>query len=158
MRGLHSGKCAAVGKISSIPAYLCPALSSFDPKTPRRSSQHPLGKIIRQVTPRLGVHTAAEDSRLPSAVKKSSLLVALPLSCPGCGAFTQDALSHEAGFYSAGRKAVKSFIQAQGRGAEQVHTQGYQHDPVEGGGNTAGEVRTEVAQVEPSRFPFHTMS
>lgn len=35
---------------------------------------------------------------------------ALPTSCPGCGALTQETDSGEAGFYTRSRKAVKSFL------------------------------------------------
>ncbi|KAL6247721.1 hypothetical protein RBB50_005069 [Rhinocladiella similis] len=58
-------------------------------------------------------NTAASQSSLP----KNAILASrrLPVSCPGCGALTQDIEPGEAGYYSRSRKAVKTYLRDSGR-------------------------------------------
>ena len=52
----------------------------------------------------------ARQVHVESAAAPRSLLIDLPLSCPGCGAFTQIIDSTQPGFYSINRKSVKALI------------------------------------------------
>ncbi|KAI5302959.1 hypothetical protein KEM56_000181 [Ascosphaera pollenicola] len=48
---------------------------------------------------------------------------ALPVSCPGCGAFTQWVFPDEAGFYTLTRRSVKSYLKAHSPIEEQIAPQ-----------------------------------
>ncbi|KIW09968.1 hypothetical protein PV08_11744 [Exophiala spinifera] len=47
-----------------------------------------------------------------SSLQKNAILTSrrLPVSCPGCGALTQDVEPREAGYYSRSRKAVRTYL------------------------------------------------
>lgn len=49
----------------------------------------------------------------PSFHKNTRHPTNLPLSCPGCGALTQDVDPGEAGFYTTSRRAVRSYLRSQ---------------------------------------------
>lgn len=46
----------------------------------------------------------------PQSSSSASQLLALPRTCPGCGAFTQTTAPNDAGFYSINRKSVNAFL------------------------------------------------
>lgn len=89
----------------NIYAFLCPFLSSFHPRAGfmrrRRgcdSSSQPCRFLVQT--------SNAPHQPLPSP----SLLLDLPRTCPGCGAFTQIRDSSNPGFYSINRKSVNAFV------------------------------------------------
>lgn len=59
----------------------------------------------------LGVEQQQDISPPPSVLSKPT--PELPLSCPGCGAFTQSVDPSEAGFYTPTRSAVKKYLNPQ---------------------------------------------
>lgn len=65
--------------------------------------------LASSVTQRHQVHVEAATSNLDDLPFDSHLL-GLPLSCPGCGAFTQHVGPDKPGYYSANRKSVRAFI------------------------------------------------
>ncbi len=85
-----------------IPTFLCPALlrpsswPSLTPKCPAR---------IQKRQNHLQVDTLPLD---PSETAHG--LLALPLQCPGCGAYSHSTNPHDAGYYSTSRKTVKSYV------------------------------------------------
>lgn len=97
---------------SSIPIFLCPVL--------RKSLS--ISLIARKRNVRSSSKTQKRGYQLESAKSLtrdppvSSDLLALPRSCPGCGAFTQSVNPEGAGFYSSTRRSVKAFVTQHGRG------------------------------------------
>jgi len=96
---------------SSIPVFLCPLLRKVPPipllapnRNVRRSKTQKRGYQLESAKP------LTQDLPIPSN------LLALPRSCPGCGAFTQTVNSEGAGFYSPTRRSVKSFVAQHARG------------------------------------------
>lgn len=90
-----------------IPLFLCPLLASCS------GVSHGLGRRLpRPQSFQLHVDATAKPS--PSFQNPSQLL-ALPRSCPGCGAFAQNASPEQPGFYGTNRKSVKAFIGPNGQ-------------------------------------------
>lgn len=96
---------------SSIPIFLCPLLRKFAPipvlaqeRNVRRSNTQKRGYQLESA------EALTRDKPIPPN------LLALPRSCPGCGAFTQTVNSEGAGFYSTTRRSVKSFVAQHARG------------------------------------------
>lgn len=97
------------------PTFLCPALlkhrlsTAVQPKFARSSA-----KALRHASRQRRSFTVAAraDEALDELVPSATFL---PLSCPGCGAFSQTVESNEAGFYSTTRSRVTRFIQQQRR-------------------------------------------
>ena len=56
------------------------------------------------------------------AQRQKDVLQLLPICCPGCGAFSQDINSQEAGYYTKSRKAVKAFLREAHVGSVFDHT------------------------------------
>ena len=97
---------------SLIPTYLCPVL--------RKSL--PISLVARKRNVRSSSKTQKRRYQLGSANSPtldppvSPHLLALPRSCPGCGAFTQSVNPEGAGFYSSTRRSVKAFVTQHARG------------------------------------------
>ncbi len=87
-----------------IPTFLCPLSNFYTPlKSGRKSRMCSLGfqrQSLQLPTP----------SRSHEILPLTSQLLALPRSCPGCGAFTQTTDSNNAGFYSIKRRSVNAFV------------------------------------------------
>ncbi len=91
---------------TSIPLFLCPLLAS------RVGSSHDFGGLSpRPHRYRLHIDATAKASQ---SFPNPSLLLSLPRSCPGCGAFTQTISPGQPGFYGISRKSVKAFIDRDG--------------------------------------------
>lgn len=59
------------------------------------------------------LHYSSPDTPIPDIPERICPKLdptSLPLSCPGCGAFTQWVTPEEAGYYSVNRKSVKEYI------------------------------------------------
>lgn len=85
-----------------VPTYLCPALlRPLSWPSPTSKSQARTQKRQNHV------QVDALPLERPEIVHS---LLALPLQCPGCGAYTQSTSPHDAGYYSVSRKMVKSYI------------------------------------------------
>ena len=93
------------------PAFLCPAIAGLSP-----CHSHPSQCDIRIQKRRFGDAAPIPDSGQPTP--PPSNLLSLPLQCPGCGAFTQSNTPEQAGYYSASRKSVKTYL-VQRRAAQQ---------------------------------------
>lgn len=78
----------------SFPSIFEPALRGYR----SRFSTQPLRKSIN-------IESSTSDPTSDPA------LLLLPRSCPGCGAFTQDLRSDQAGFYSLSRKPVRRYLE-----------------------------------------------
>lgn len=93
------------------PVFLCQATADLSQRV-----GHPRQCNIEIQRRRFGDAAPIPDSSLPTA--SSSNLLSLPLQCPGCGAFTQSSTPEHAGYYSASRKSVKTYL-AQRRALQQ---------------------------------------
>jgi genetic interactor of prohibitins 3, mitochondrial len=100
--------------VSSIPTFLCPAVlrpGIFELPLRQLVLPNRHRQAIRQS---VRLHTDVQSKPSQTEVSRPKLLL-LPVSCPGCGAFAQNMDPNEAGFYSATRKAVKTFAAASRR-------------------------------------------
>lgn len=101
------GRCASPIQLQGIlqrPVldFLCPALtrstrSEWSRRPPILNRQGPVSKIHTEHSP-------------DYVTQSSSLLLDLPRSCPGCGAFTQNISTDAAGYYNPQRKSVQAFF------------------------------------------------
>ena len=100
---ISSSKCV-------IPIFLCPVHSNSHSIT--RYTLRRRHSDLSSQKRHLQLETVSTSHQLlPSA----SQLLALPRTCPGCGAFTQTTVSDSAGFYSINRKSVNAFLTQQAR-------------------------------------------
>lgn len=95
--------------------FLCPALSTSrnaSAPVPRaRDTSKPFSTTRRAKSVAAG---AVHDTPPHQAVHFSKIRKhALPSSCPGCGAISQNKYKDEAGYYSTDRKAVKNYLEYQ---------------------------------------------
>ena len=101
----------ALNSFTSIPVFLCPLLRKPLPifllvrKHNVRSSK----------TQNRGYQLESAKSLTHSLPAPPDLL-ALPKSCPGCGAFTQTVNPEGPGFYSSTRRSVRAFVAQHRRG------------------------------------------
>ncbi|KAF2847141.1 hypothetical protein T440DRAFT_471247 [Plenodomus tracheiphilus IPT5] len=95
--------------ISSIPAFLCPALLRA-PLSSRRQHAQP----TRQTKSFSTFGRAQQQQAIPSAEvvesQPPSALKSLPRACPGCGAPAQTYDKDEAGYYNSDRKAIREYV------------------------------------------------
>lgn len=85
-----------------IPTFLCPALM--------RPTSWPSSISKRQVRIQRRQNNVQVDTLPLDRPETVHTLLALPLQCPGCGAYTHSNNPHDAGYYSVSRKTVKSYI------------------------------------------------
>ena len=85
-----------------LPEFLCPAIVRTSPRV-----RHLWPYDVR--TPRRQYGDAAPSLK-KEHITLSPTLLSLPLQCPGCGAFSQSTAPEQAGYYSASRKSVKTFL------------------------------------------------
>jgi len=108
-----------------VPTFLCPALlrpSLWPSSTPKKQAR----------TQKRQNHVQADTFPLDRPDAANSLL-ALPLQCPGCGAYTHSGNPYDAGYYSVSRKTVKSYV--------------HRHrNPYGAGHTTEGDTFNEVAE------------
>ena len=90
---------------SSIPLFLCPLLGGFSPTSLLARKCN-----IRSSKPQKRRYQLEPTRLLSQEPPVSSSLLALPRSCPGCGALTQTVNPEGAGFYNTARRSVKSFL------------------------------------------------
>lgn len=105
-----------IGNRLSLPAFLCPALLQPPPWLLRTKGISILNQK-RQIHVKSGITSTHEQSIAPPT------FLALPLQCPGCGAYTQSVDPNNAGFYNATRKSVKNYLARQ-RGLQEMSTGG----------------------------------
>ncbi|EXJ77279.1 hypothetical protein A1O3_10437 [Capronia epimyces CBS 606.96] len=110
--------------------------SRFIPHVGLRLSRRPLSTDTAGVqTSPLGTPSLLDHGQIPfqaprstsaprgSAVKPPRGAGKLPVSCPGCGALTQDVSPDEAGFYTRSRNTVKKYLRAVEHEARQAPRQ-----------------------------------
>lgn len=99
----------------NVYTFLCPLLNSF----------HPAAGFVRK---RSGCDSSSQlrcfqvqTSGTPhQPLPSPSLLLDLPRTCPGCGAFTQIKDPSTPGFYSINRKSVNAFVAQWGHGLREA--------------------------------------
>ena len=103
---MASTACALKASIPSpglLPAFLCPALLR------PHLCAYPKGAGQTSIQKRQH-HVVSESTSTLDQSWIASPLLALPLQCPGCGAYTQPDQPQKAGYYSITRKAVKDYL------------------------------------------------
>ena len=90
---------------TSIPIFLAPLLGSFSP-----TSLLARNRNVRRSKTQKRDYSLESAKPLSRVLPFSPGLLALPRSCPGCGAFTQTLNPEGAGFYSSTRRSVKAFV------------------------------------------------
>lgn len=105
----------------NILGFLCPSLLRL-PHITSPTSPAPKEKS-RLRNPNARTYSAIANFSAGNNDIPISQLAALPLSCPGCGALTQDIESDDAGFYSMDRKSVKECLQKRSQDMTRVKTE-----------------------------------
>lgn len=105
-------KIGEVSPLAGVPLYLCPALgrsSSLHKQQPTTS----LG--TRYVQRRVNHVEAGPTSDAPIAVPEPPITPArrLPLTCSGCGAFSQKNDADQLGYFDVGSKRVRTWLHPQ---------------------------------------------
>jgi hypothetical protein len=115
--GILRGLQKSVVPTADIPAFLCPGLLRITNISTRichlrhsqPSSRHASRRLLTSQTK--DAPEAKSHAQLEAAARYKALArVALPRTCPGCGALSQSVLQDEAGYYDLSRRAVRKYI------------------------------------------------
>ncbi|OCK75368.1 hypothetical protein K432DRAFT_362232 [Lepidopterella palustris CBS 459.81] len=112
-------RCEATVSHASIPIFLCPNLlrgltSTAILPQKRCNSRKKFSTLGHRRTPPVAVTTTSSPPLDHANAAPPQKKRALPVCCPGCGAPTQTVEPNEAGFYTAHRGPVKSYLDYDG--------------------------------------------
>ena len=93
----------------TVPIYFCPRLGKCLSTSSLRARRN--WNNLKSPNRLYSSLDATSTHLWPEApLTKATALPALPWTCPGCGAYTQNVSPDEAGYYSPTRKSVRAFL------------------------------------------------